>query len=104
MEPVPKSIKLLEAHDEWPPFVRINPVMVACHQNRFLDMDTLHTNLKAVQTSALHFIVISDVVNRFDFCFHLDVTFQNARWRNSVGRHWGQAGNSKFVSLEPVAF
>ena len=74
-----ESVELLETHDERPPLVRVDPVVLPGHQNRLFQMHALNAHLDDENSPALCRIMLRQVVETLDLRFELDRTFPNAR-------------------------
>ena len=74
-----QPIELLKAHNERPPFVRIDSIAFARHQHPFIDVNPLHTHLNALTGPFLIHIIVGDAVDGLDTRFELHWTLDNPR-------------------------
>jgi hypothetical protein len=81
----------LEAHNQGPPFARIDTVGLTLHQQCFQDVDAPHANLENSNPPAHHFMVLSQAVRRSERGLKLNRTFANARRRDHFGGIGGEA-------------
>jgi hypothetical protein len=87
--------RVLKTHDEGAPIVGIDPVGLAGHQDRLLEMDALNSGLDALDASALRVVILRDAVDGFDARLELHGTLEDARGRDRLGRRRREAGNSE---------
>ena len=72
-----ESVELLETHDERPPLVRVDPVVLPGHQNRLFQMHALNAHLDDENSPALCRIMLRQVMETLDLRFELDRTAGN---------------------------
>jgi len=90
---------MLEAHDQWPPFVRINAIRVVFRQNRFREMYATDTDFDRKQTAVPLFVLFGEGMDRFDGGFQLNRALHYARWGYRLRSSGGQTRSREFLRI-----
>ncbi|AGM06922.1 hypothetical protein AORI_4337 [Amycolatopsis keratiniphila] len=98
-----EAVELLEAHDERPPPVGVDPVFGARHPHVVVNVDTLDAHLEHEHAAALFRIVLGEGVHGLDDGLHRHRAFRDTGRPDRLRADRGEPGAGELVRFVPVA-